>query len=255
MLCLLLCFMNIGAWAETERGDLTERFSDEITVEYNGVTYRLRSRLTTVLAMGTSRTTDPEGQVRVEYLAMIVVDDDLNQITPIQLDVRTLVPAADGETVQLRMCYGQEEDAKLNCEQVLQAVNALLPDAILEHYVALDIDGLDMYDDEEALAAAAAGDTEALFKARLRTLQAEAESASSSELNALFNELSDYIVTDLKSGAMMRIADKVDRYDVLPTVDIAGEVTADAAGGEVYQIDTEDLLANVVSTFFEEKIW
>ena len=59
MLCLLLCFMNIGAWAETERGDLTERFSDEITVEYNGVTYRLRSRLTTVLAMGTSRTTDP----------------------------------------------------------------------------------------------------------------------------------------------------------------------------------------------------
>lgn len=267
ILCLLILVLNVaGAQAEavepedaqsSAQNELENRFSDIPTLEYNGVNYRLKNRLTTVLIMGTARETAEvdKGAVRAEFIAMLVVDDNAKTITPVQIDSLTPVAVEGMETAEpMRTLFSAGEDQHISCDMLRQGMNGLLQAEILEHYLSLDIDALEPYD---ALAVVEEGDDQtpkAVMKRRLEALKAQAESSNSDELNDLFTSLSDHIVTDMKTGAIMKIIDKADRFEVLPSVYVPG-VYALENEKEIFVVDEAGFQEIIINTFYEENIW
>lgn len=250
--CTLACMAGTVACAETVQGDLTDRFGDIPTVEYNGIEYRVRNRLTTVLVMGAADETAEEtaGERRAEFVALLVVDDDAKTITPIQID--SLALAQSGETeMTMREIFGLGEDDEGGCLQLLSTVNAMLPLESVQHYLSLDSDALTAYDpgDTDGLTAAE------IFKSRLKILKAQAETYSTDQLNDLFYELSDYIVTDMKSGAIMKIIDKADRYEIFSSIHVPGEYVMEDDAAVAFIPDEAALNEIVIDAFLEENPW
>lgn len=267
ILCLLILALNVaGAQAEavepedaqsSAQNELENRFSDIPTLEYNGVNYRLKNRLTTVLIMGTARETAEvdKGAVRAEFIAMLVVDDNAKTITPVQIDSLTPVAVEGMEAAEaMRTLFSAGEDQHISCDTLRQGMNGLLQAEILEHYLSLDIDALEPYD---ALAVVEEGDDQtpkAVMKRRLKALKAQAESSNSDELNDLFTSLSDHIVTDMKTGAIMKIIDKADRFEVLPSVYVPGAYALENEK-EIFVVDEAGFQEIIINTFYEENIW
>jgi hypothetical protein len=146
---------------------------------------------------------------------------------------------------------GLGEDDEAGCLQMLSVVNGMLPLQMMEHYLALDSDGLTEYDPGETEGLTAAE----IFKNRLKTLKAQAETYSTDQLNDLFYELSDYIVTDMKSGAIMKIIDKADRYEILSSIHVPGEYVMEGDAAAAFVPDEAALQEIVMSTFLEENPW
>ena len=264
MICILICIVNVaGAQAETAAGEqsadvqseLENRFNDVPTLEYNGITYRLKNRLTTVLILGTARETEgaETGVPRAEFVAMLVVDDNAKTITPVQIDCLTPVSVEGMEAAEtMRTLFSGNEDQKVSADILRQGMNGLMNEEILEHYLTLDIDSLEEYD---ALSAPEENETpKAVMKRRLKALLAQAESANSDQLNDMFVSMSDHIVTDMKTGAIMKIIDKTDRYEVKSSVYVPGSYVLENEQ-EVFDVDEAAFLDIIVNTFYEEKIW
>lgn len=245
-LMLLLC-LALSCAAETVRGDLTERFSDIPRIEYNGKTYRLRNRLTTVLAMGVG--VDAQGAKRVDLALVLVVDDDAKRITAIEIPANTLVQVpgeADGETWNMRFgdVYMLESDPDAACLRMVDAVNALLGQPLVEHYMAFDVEGVRVIDP-----ALAEGGT----KQQIKAMKGRLDGMSADELSGLYADLGDYIITDLKSGAAMKIADKLERYEVPEDMDLPGAPADAGEYGEVFAPDGNALQQIIAEVFFEEE--
>lgn len=264
VLCILICVVNVaGAQAETAaaeqsadvQSDLENRFNDVPTLEYNGVTYRLKNRLTSVLILGTALETEGAeiGVPRAEFVAMLVVDDNARTITPIQIDCLAPVSVEGMEAAEtMRTLFSRNEDQKASADILRQGMNGLMSEEILEHYLTLDIDSLESYD---AVSAPEENETpKAVMKRRLKALLAQAESASSDELNDMFVSMSDHILTDMKTGAIMKIIDKTDRYEVTDSVYVPGSYVLENEQ-EVFDVDEAGFLDIIVNTFYEEKIW
>lgn len=264
VVCILIGLVNVaGAQAETAMGeqnrdaqsDLENRFNDVPTLEYNGMTYRLKNRLTSVLILGTALETEGAeiGVPRAEFVAMLVVDDDAKTITPIQIDCLAPVSVEGMEAAEvMRTLFSKNEDQTVSADVLRQGMNGLMNEEILEHYLALDIDSLEEYD---ALSEPQENETpKAVMKRRLKALLAQAESASSDQLNDMFVSMSDHILTDMKTGAIMKIIDKTDRYEVKDSVYVPGDYALENER-EVFDIDEAGFLEIIVNTFYEEKIW
>ena len=209
ILALTLSLLAGAALGETGRGDLAERFAGFPQMEYGGETWYLRSRLTVLMATGILA--DGDGAPRTDFVAVIAIDDNEKRITPIYIDGRTIVEA-EGERMPLREVYALGEDPDENCLRVAAAVNGLLGGELLEDYMAVDLEGI------TAVAAFShlAGDT----RERLHLLRLILENVPARQLNEMYGEISDYVVTDMKSGAVMRVLDKTDRYEIAETVDL-----------------------------------
>ena len=130
-------------------------------------------------------------------------------------------------------------------------VNAMLPLEPVQHYLSLDSDALTAYDpgDTDGLTAAE------IFKSRLKILKAQAETYSTDQLNDLFYELSDYIVTDMKSGAIMKIIDKADRYEIFSSIHVPGEYVMEDDAAVAFIPDEAALNEIVIDAFLEENPW
>lgn len=248
---LLAALLAGAAVAETVRGDLSERFSDIPSLEHNGKAYSLRGRLTTVLLMGIV----PDaalGRDVSDFTALIVIDDNEKRITPVRIDGNTLVELpGGGQKMRLREVYGLGEDRDENGLRMIQAVNGLLGFELVTDYLGFELEGASMIPGY----APVAGDAET----QLRALKADLEQRSTEELNDLYATLGDYIVTDMKSGAVMKVGDKSQRYEMPPSValplmplpEAEQPETADAAR----EIDPDAVRELVIGTFFEERRW
>lgn len=269
VIALLIGLINVaGAKAEQDpplgeiarengASDLENRFSDVPTLDYNGVTYRLKNRLTTLLVMATARETAEidQGAVRAEFIAILVVDDDARTVTPVQIDCLTPVAVEGMEKPEtMRTLFSAYEDQKVAGDTLRMGLNDLLPAEIIEHHLSLDIDALEPYDALVEVDENAPMTPKAVLKRRVKALMAQAESSSTSQLNDLFVSLSDHIVTDMKTGAIMKIIDKSDRYEVLPSVYVPGSYALESEV-EVFDVDEAGLTEILVNTFYEESIW
>ena len=255
VLTVLFCLSTPALAEATERGNLSERFDDIVAMEYNGVTYRIRNRITVALVMGTvGGSSDETGTDFAEMMYLLVIDDDQKIYTPIRISSDALVDwggsglSPETGEVQLRALYSMGADENVGCGLIVQKLNEILGDELIGSYAALDLDRLTVLDGIEP------GEeyVEEEYKERLRAIKAKAESSSTDEVNAMFNALSGYIVTDMKSGALMKIVDKVDRYDGQPTIPlpVVEEVMDD---GQVrVTIDAEAVLPAVLDAFYEE---
>ena len=256
LMMVVFAFLTVGAAAETaERGDLSKRFGNIETIEYNGCTYRIRNRLTIALVMGTvGDGEDGTGADYAELMYLLVIDDDQRIYTPIQIPSSAWVNWQGSELwpetgeVQLRAMYSMVEDGNDGCRLILQKLDEILGGELIGCYAALDMDRLTLIDGIEPSEVY----VEQEYKDRMHAIKASAEQSSTDEINEMFNVLSGYIVTDMKSGALMKIVDKVDRYDGQPTIvlPVIEEILED--GQTRVRIDESAVLPVVLSAFYEE---
>lgn len=246
----ILCLTGTLAAAETARGDLSDRFS-EPTIEYQGVTYRVKNRLSTMVFLFVDETVEPQEQILL--MGIIAVDDDQKRLVPFYVDSHTEIAGEDGQPQCLFEIYASGEDDEQKCLQLVEALNTLFPLKVLESYMAVKVEGLDLLDGG-APETDADADRQAALKQRLKRIKATAAGASSNDIMSQFSAMSEYLVTDMKTGAVAKIADKANRYEISPSSVLPGEMLEEEQG-MVYRIDEEELLPLVIDAFYEEKIW
>jgi len=246
-LCLILCLALGCASAETVRGDLSQRFADVKKLEYEGEEYRLRDRITSVLAMGIG--VDEGGVQRADFAMILCVDDNEKRITVVEIPANTLVQLPDegGNLQYMRFAdvYMMGEDPHENCLRLVDCANRVLAEAQIDHYLAFDVRGMDLVE----------RGVQGTTKEKLKLLKARLEGMSSDEMNDLYADLGDYIITDMKSGALMKVADKAERYEVPPHADLPGTAADGGAAGEVLVPDESAIAALVVEAFYELNTW
>lgn len=204
-----LALFGMHAAQASEYIDLEARFGDVESYEYNDVTYYKKDRVSTTLVMCANFS--EEGVGSAEMIVLLPIDDDAKTVAPIEIQANTIASwledAQQDET--LMEIFAQSESAEDACVKMMDALNGLFPSAMIEHYMTLDLRGLPLLDGIENTEENVTGDA---LMARLRNIKSQVESGAMSA-NSMLNSLSGYIVTDMKSGAMMKVVDKVDRYE------------------------------------------
>lgn len=244
-LLLALSVLSTCAGAETVRGDLSERFSGIPRIEYEGQTYALKNRITTVLAMGIGK--DEAGKARVDVNFVLIIDDDAKTFSVIEIPSETLVQVSleDGTpwNMRFRDVYAMCEDRDAGGAKMVEAMNTVLGEDRVEHYLAFDAEGAAVLD-------ASLAEIE-YTKERLKAMMALVEEMDSDQMNDTYKLLGDYIITDMKSGAVMKVIDKMDRYEVLPRIMLPGAQHNANDGGTLYVPDVNEILKLRVSAFYE----
>lgn len=243
--CLLLALLlpAIAAAGESARGDLAERFDDVPQVEYGGETYYLRSRLTTIMAAGILPDAQ-DGAPRAEFVAVFVIDDNEKRITPIRIDGQTLVEFA-GETLPLRDVFAPDGEPEERCQRLLAAVDGLLGGGLLADYAVVDLDGITAIDAFGHLA----GDA----RERMRQLRLTLEAMPAGRAYGLYGEIGDCLITNMKSGAVMRALDKAERYEIAETAVLP--VLPVRTGDDAPEPDAEGIQKLVIDVFYAEELF
>lgn len=247
VLLILALAMN-AAVAETVPGDLTERFSGTPKVEFEGKTYSLRNRLTVVLLMGILRDEEIGADV-ADFSALLVIDDAIKKVTPVRIDGNTRVELPDtAQMLPLRQVYALGADREESCQRMIQAVNGLLGGEYITAHLAFEVAGASTVEGYTPV--------EGNAEAQLRALKATLEQKSTDELNKLYAQMGDYIITDMKSGAAVKVLDKVERYEMPPSILMPVLEEAGAEEEPALRIpDTEAIAELIVGLFFEESKW
>lgn len=256
VILLTVCFAA-GAAAESERGDLSGRFDDESTLTYNDTAYRARSRMTSMLVFCVTGEEQEPG-----LAAAVVIDDALKTIQAVQIDMRTLLAGKDGEedlTLGERFA-NESEDLFEEDEQdpmtkaataLLDALNERMPSPLLQHYFVLNIDGLEQFDGK-TLDDYENDNLAARMKARLKDVMSVADSASSSDMLEMLDKMSGSLWTDMKSGALVKVASTAEKYEILPTIIPEGTLNEDET--EIVP-DENACYEMMVKVFYEEDPW
>lgn len=242
-----LLILSAAATAETSRGDLSSRFDNIPQVEYQGKNYSLRNQLTTVLLMGIL-TDEETGVDEADFIALIVVDDDAQRMTPVQIDADMLVSQMGAsQEVPIRTVYASGEDREENCQRLVSTVNEILGENLINYYFAFELKGAASIEGF----ASVEGDAEA----QMRALKTFLEDKSVDELTELNEQLADYIITDMKSGAMVKIMDKSERYERPDMIDLP--VLQEPGEGDMVWMrpDADAIFEMVVPLFYVESIW
>lgn len=259
---VLVAVLAIGAiaLAETDYIDLNDRFDNVLTYDYNGHTYYQKSRMTTMLAVAYNQ---EEASVEAgiigdpELILLVIVDDNAKTVLPLQISATTVVDWMDAagqeagipEGISLRDLFGMEADIEAGTIALMNALNGMFPADFIEDYLAFDLNGLTVIDGIANDGSNNVGD--ALMQ-RLHVIKATVE--ESAEATKLLSALSDYITSDMKSGALMKIADKVDRYDVATRMQLPALETA--AEDESVHLDRSAFDEWMVASFFDaESMW
>ena len=149
--------------AETVWGDLSSRFASNVGIEFGGNFFAMRSRITSILFMGIDKRND-EGSTEDEYrnggqadfLMLLVIDDNRKTITPIQINrdtmceitVLNVLGAVSGtRTAQVCLSHGFGDGRTISCELTMDAVSNLIYGIPLNHYYAMNMDGIAVFND------------------------------------------------------------------------------------------------------------
>lgn len=244
LLCAAVC---MGAYAETS-ADLAQRFS-EGTIEVDGTSYRLRKRLSSTLFICTEQV---DSVPTPGFMGILTTEDNEKVINVVYLDPRMLAENEDAistlSDVFVNALPGA--DAKAAGEKVLEAVNGLAGQALIEDYIVFDVAGLDKIDGLPAVDVTGLDQIDSM-KARLKNAKNYAETLPSDDLTDLIGDMSDYLATEMKSGALIKIADKAERYSINPSVRLEIEPVLDEAGREYIPVEGTVLFDTLFNIFYE----
>lgn len=250
IIILLICIMlilngGIAGIAETVEGDLSDRYQKDIALEHNGVNYRMKRRATFALLICIDNASENEFD---GYFGILAVDDNAKNISVIELDSRVAASLESG-IYRLSDAYLSGEDMHEGSQMVITLLNQVLPYEILDHYIVFDMDGLDVlsgYSDFDS----AEYENAANAKQKLRFAKNYIENLTSEQLSKLFEHASGYIKSDLKSGAIMKLADKAEKYERTPTLYFT-ESTVYGSEDEYVYLDDSEIAKILLDVFFE----
>ena len=138
------------------RGDLQARYTDELISLY-GQTYRLKPNLTSILLLGIDRAAPEEEDGdfhsggNADFLRLLVIDPGDKTVAQLQIDRDTIAEVAtlnligqrtDTRPIQIALSHSYGDGRKMSCQLTVEAVSRLLLNAPIQHYAALNLDGI-----------------------------------------------------------------------------------------------------------------
>lgn len=156
VVAILLGLYRGGRWLETRRnnpeprGDYQERKANEATVTYDGIDYRQRKNLTSILLMGIDHDSGETGG-QADFLQLIVIDDIAGTVKRLPIDRDTMTPItvlgvlgnrSGVRTAQVSLSHGFGDGKEQSCELTAEAVSNLLLGMPVDFYLAMNLDGI-----------------------------------------------------------------------------------------------------------------
>ncbi len=157
IICIQMsCLIDVQAHADTVVGDPSSRLNVGL-IEYEGIGYRPKRRLTSVLLIGTDNTSETEvdnsfrkgGQA--DFLLLVVIDENNDTVTPIQINRDTITEISaltefgqDMGSWNAQIClshsFGNSEE--MSCELTVDAVSHYLKDIPIDWYISMNLGGI-----------------------------------------------------------------------------------------------------------------
>ena len=164
VLAVVLVLYGGGRWLEkrAEKPETRTQLpqADQETVEVDGVTYRKKSRLTTILVMGVDHDTQDSYEYRkagqADFLRLIVLDNKKKTVQQLQIDRDTITPVTmlgvlgdryEPVTQQICLGYAFGDGRQTSCEVTVEAVGNLLGGQTIDQYLAMGLDGISTLND------------------------------------------------------------------------------------------------------------
>lgn len=164
VLAIVLVLYGGGRWLEkrAEKPETRTQLpqADQETVEVDGVTYRKKSRLTTILVMGVDHDTQDSYEYRkagqADFLRLVVLDDADKTVQQLQIDRDTMTPVTvlgllgdryEPVTQQICLGYAFGDGRQTSCEVTVEAVENLLGGQEIDQYLAMGLDGISTLND------------------------------------------------------------------------------------------------------------
>ena len=157
-----------GRWLERRsekpevRGDYTQRYEYDNLIELDGVTYRQRKDVTTILLMGIDAETEGVAAQgyrnggQADFLRLLVIDHTNNAVTQVQIDRDTMTPItvlgvlgnkSGVRTAQICLSHGFGDGKEQSCELTVEAVSNLMFGIPIDFYLAMNMDGISTLND------------------------------------------------------------------------------------------------------------
>ena len=163
LLAAVLLFLG-GSWLEKRSQNPETRTelpqADQETVEVDGVTYRKKDGLTTILAIGVDHETQEEYAYRqagqADFLRLIVLDSKNNTVQQLQIDRDTITPVTmlglmgdryEPVDQQISLGYAFGDGQQSSCEVTVEAVENLLGGQTIDEYISMGLDGISTLND------------------------------------------------------------------------------------------------------------
>ncbi len=163
----LVLLYQAGRWLETRnanpeaRGDPTQRYAYGEAIEVDGAAYRRKANLTTILLMGVDRESgaaagNGRNGGQADFLRLVVIDSGAGTVSQIEIDRDTMAPIAilgvlgnrsGVRTAQICLAHSFGDGGAQSCELTVEAVSNLLMGVQIDHYVAMNLDGISVLND------------------------------------------------------------------------------------------------------------
>lgn len=159
LLAVLMLFQ--AAWAETVTGDLNARLNAG-QIEVDGVKYRPKKRLITILLIGTDQTdaapavNDFRSGGQADFLILLAADENAETVTPIQINrdtmtrIKTLSSVGRDAglwTAQICLSHSFGDGKEQSCGFTVDAVSRLLNDMPIDNYISMSLSGITEFND------------------------------------------------------------------------------------------------------------
>ena len=157
-LVMVFCVGN----AETVTGDLESRLNAG-RIEYDGVSYRPKKRLTTILVMGIDRWDEEQEESslgrnggQADFQLLVVFDENAKTVSSIHINrdmmaemtVFNLLGEVTGTTTaQICLAYGYGDGAENSCEAAVECLSQRLYGIPIDHYLSMRLDGISALND------------------------------------------------------------------------------------------------------------
>lgn len=156
-----------GIWLENrnkkpeQRGDYRQRYSYKDLMEVDGVSYRQRQNLTTILLMGIDMFSEKQSEGyrnggQADFLRLLVLDSEEKTFSQLQIDRDTMTPItilgvlgnkSGVRTAQICLSHGFGDGKEQSCELTVEAVSGLLQGTPIDFYIAMNLDGIPALND------------------------------------------------------------------------------------------------------------
>lgn len=158
---MVVLMLTQAAWAETVVGDVDARLNQG-QIEVNGVKYRPKRRLITVLLIGTDQEDVEQSFVdfrsggQADFLVLLVMDENAETVTPIQInrDTMTRINTLNsfGQdtglwTAQICLSHSFGDGREQSCGFTVDAVSRYMKDIRIDNFVSLSLDGITVFND------------------------------------------------------------------------------------------------------------
>lgn len=142
-------------------GDLTASIEARPTVTVDGVEYRRKNKITTLLVLGIDRESGTESAGfrnggQADFILLIVLDEKAKRVIPIQIDRDTMTPItilgvlgnnAGTRRAQVSLSHGFGDGGSQSSQLTADAVSTLLLGTNIDYHLAMSMDGIPAFND------------------------------------------------------------------------------------------------------------